>query len=333
MIQYYRNPARGYAKRRLGAVLGLVAALLLVGYAWGVLGGGHDTSPSTAPGGSAQADAPGRSAPMAEEPSLLPGEPASAEPGMDWSLPERYRGHLVIERPAGFPTRIIALTFDDGPDPTVTPMVLQTLAEHGAHATFFVLGQWAKGREELLRQEVREGHCVGNHSYTHPPSTTAAQAEAEVQKTEKVIREAIGIKPTCFRPPFGITNGALAYVAKAHGYAAFTWTLGSADTDKHITVELIESNVIHTPDPGDIVLMHDGAGHEKTTAKALPRILTELTQEGFQFVTLPELMRAWDEWLNAPKPESQPAGPRAGAGPVVTEPPLDLPPSGRTLTY
>jgi peptidoglycan/xylan/chitin deacetylase (PgdA/CDA1 family) len=89
-------------------------------------------------------------------------------------------------------------------------------------------------------------------------------------------------------------DGNLTRAALARGYAAVLWTISSADT-RSIDADTIARNVIYTPNPGDIVLMHDGAGHQ-ATADAVPRILRELGEAGFKFVTMPELLRAWDIW-------------------------------------
>lgn len=212
----------------------------------------------------------------------------------DWTVPERYRGQILRKRVRYFPHKLLALTFDDGPDPQITPQVLKALDEHQAHAIFFVLGQCAKQHPELLREIVAAGHALGNHSYSHPAQPSAEQAVRELEKTEQIIRAATGRKTSLFRPPYGITDNALTRRALAQGYTAVLWTISSADS-RPIGPEVIANNVIHTPNPGDIVLMHDGSGHY-STAHALPRILEELGQAGFKFVTLPELMRAWEEW-------------------------------------
>jgi peptidoglycan/xylan/chitin deacetylase (PgdA/CDA1 family) len=237
----------------------------------------------------------------------------------DWTVPDRYRGKLVTARVRYFPRKLLALTFDDGPDPTVTPQVLKILAAYRAHATFFVIGENAKGHPELLRQEVAAAHAVGSHSYHHIYKATAAQAESNLDQAAAVIEQATDRRPTLFRPPGGFTEGALARLARRQGYAVILWTISSADTAK-IGPPVIARNVIHTPNPGDIVLMHDGAGHERT-AQALPQILKELSAAGFQFVTVPELLRAWNEWLAA--------YPSAASGAPAAKPNASTPGKGR----
>jgi len=220
--------------------------------------------------------------------------PAPEAGDLDWSIPAHYRGEVVRNRVRYFPHKLLALTFDDGPDAHITPQILDALADHGARATFFILGRRAEAHPELLQRIVAEGHALGNHSYSHPQRTTAPEAQSELDRTDALIADAAWQKPTVYRPPYGIVDGNLTWAALARGYAAVLWTISSADT-RSIDADTIARNVIYTPNPGDIVLMHDGAGHQ-ATADAVPRILRELGDAGFKFVTMPELLRAWDTW-------------------------------------
>lgn len=230
----------------------------------------------------------------------------------DWTLPDRYRGRLITARVRHFPRKLLALTFDDGPDPRVTPQVLAALAAYDARATFFVIGENAQQHPDLLRRQVAAGHALGSHSYRHIYRATPAQAASHLDRAAAVIDKATGRRPTLFRPPGGFTNGPLARLAREQGYAVILWTISSADT-AGIGPQVIARNVIHTPNPGDIVLMHDGAGHQRT-AQALPQILRELTAAGFQFVTVPELLRAWDEYLLT-RPSAVPDSPPTASAP------------------
>jgi peptidoglycan/xylan/chitin deacetylase (PgdA/CDA1 family) len=216
----------------------------------------------------------------------------------DWAVPPQDRGKIISRRLRRFPEKLIALTFDDGPDAWNTPRILSALAEHKAHATFFVLGSQAKRHPDLLRRIAAGGNVIGNHSYSHPARGSAAQAQRELDDTEKIILKAVGRKPTCFRPPYGITGNSLARLARRRGYAVITWTISAADT-RPIGPAAIANNIIHTPDPGDIALMHDGPGH-RATAEAVPAILDQLKKAGYRFVTVPELLRAWEKWRVIP---------------------------------
>lgn len=211
-----------------------------------------------------------------------------------------YGGRIALNRPRHFPSKVVALTFDDGPSPEVTPRILDTLAQYKAKATFFVMGRWAEKYPELVRRIVSEGHAIGNHSYSHPSSTTPEGARREIESTNSIIQQITGSRPTIFRPPYGIQNGELARYAKRAGMAVVIWNLTSADTATK-DAKVIAHNVAYTPNPGDIALMHDGIGHGPT-ADALPSILEKLTADHFEFVTVPDVLRQWHAFAVRPQP-------------------------------
>lgn len=221
------------------------------------------------------------------------------------SVPSRYHGRMVRNRAPHFAEKLIAITFDDGPDKKVTPRVLKTLAANNVHATFFVIGQQAKRYPDLLRQEMAAGHVIESHSYSHPTNPTEASSVTELQKTGAIIRQATGKNPTCFRPPCGHTHNALTRLALKEGYAVITWTNSGADTAPNSTVETITSNVVGNLKPGDIILIHDGPGHAKS-AKALPTILKKAKKAGFTFVTVPQLLNDYDKWLTSSAMQKKP---------------------------
>lgn len=210
------------------------------------------------------------------------------------TVPAAYHGRIVSARPAHFPERLLALTFDDGPNDRTTPHILDSLKAHHAHATFFVLGGQAKRFPGLIRRILAEGHALGSHSYSHPARVTPEQAKQELNRTEVVLKQITGQMPHLFRPPYGITKNSLTRLATARGYTIVLWTISSADTQP-ISAKAIAANIIHTPAPGDFALLHDGAGH-LATAEAVPSILDELSRSGYRFVTLPELLTAWEKW-------------------------------------
>lgn len=210
------------------------------------------------------------------------------------ALPRSYRGRILREHPPHFDKKLIALTFDDGPDPRVTPKVLKDLAEYHAHATFFVVGKEIPGNEKLLQRMVAEGHVIGNHTYSHPGKPSAARARTEIGRTETLITKAIGHRPTCFRPPYGIRDSALVTEARRRGYGIFLWTIDPGDTRGHGTQALIRG-VLRSPEMGDIVILHDGNNHQASAAAVTP-ILEALSDKGWKFVTIPEMMAAWEEF-------------------------------------
>jgi chitin deacetylase len=215
------------------------------------------------------------------------------------AVPRRYRGQVLRQRVRHFPEKLLALTFDDGPDPQVTPVVLATLKRHEARATFFVLGRNVRRWPELVRQAAAEGHAIGSHAYSHPERCSPAEARRQLAETANLIEQANGQRPTLFRPPYGITTGNLCEAALGEDYTAVLWTISSADS-RPISAVTIAQNVIHTPNPGDIVLMHDGAGHA-ATAKALEQILTEgVTACQFATSTRPWARRSASATARAP---------------------------------
>jgi chitin deacetylase len=208
-------------------------------------------------------------------------------------VPACYRGRIVHGRVAPLHEKVIALTFDDGPNPALTPMILKTLAQYKARATFFVLGQWAQEWPQLIVQEKAAGHAIGSHSYSHAnEDVNAAHAKRELERTATVLEQFAGGKPELFRPPYGYLDWSLPKVAAKSGYCVVKWTICSSDAPVDTPAQIVEA-VMRRPQSGDIVLLHDGRGHVNT-ARALPEILRRLSAKGFKFVTVPELLAKWD---------------------------------------
>lgn len=214
----------------------------------------------------------------------------------DQSVPVRYRGKKVLNVPKGFSEKVIALTFDDGPEPKVTPKVLKALAEYDAKATFFVLGSYAKRHPAIVRETALSGHVVGSHTWSHPAKPTKKNAGPEIWKTANAIHTATGIWPSTFRPPYGLDKAYTAQLARREGYSSIIWNKSGADTAKGATEDTIYFNATKGARPGDIVLFHDGPGKAHTAA-AVPRILKTLRKNGYEFVTVPDMLRRWDAFL------------------------------------
>jgi peptidoglycan/xylan/chitin deacetylase (PgdA/CDA1 family) len=175
----------------------------------------------------------------------------------------------------------VRLTFDDGPNRTATPEILDTLAAHGVTATFFVVGQMAAAHPAIVRRESREGHIIGNHSWDHPDLTTLerAQVELELQRTNDVIEQVTRTAPTQWRPPYGATNPAVQAAAADVGLTSMVlWTVDPRDwADPPATT--VRDRVLQAVRPGSIVLLHDGTG--ANTPEALPMILNGLADTGY----------------------------------------------------
>ncbi|WP_332695596.1 polysaccharide deacetylase family protein [Halalkalibacter lacteus] len=186
----------------------------------------------------------------------------------------------------------IALTFDDGPEDTYTPQILEILREKGVKATFFVVGERVKEYPERLKQMYREGHAIGNHTWDHPhlPELTDEQMNESIQSTTAEIEKIIGFKPDLFRPPYGEIEDRQAELLTKQGYRSIMWTADTKDWSG-VSAEEIVSRVKQDASPGAIVLQHNYHVEGKfETVKALPEIIDELRAQGYEFVTVPTLL-------------------------------------------
>ena len=205
-------------------------------------------------------------------------------------VPAVFVGKTVLNKPR-MTQKVVALTFDDGPSSLTTPSVLAALKKYNAKATFFIVGQMASKQGKLLRQMVKDGHVVGNHSFSHPYRPSQEKAAYELKLTNQIIHRAIGQYPSVFRPPGGVMDSWTARLAKAQGMASVIWTGSSADTVVSDS-NSVYRNVIAATHPGAIILMHDVKYH---TAAAVPSILKTLKKMGYKCVTVPEMLRLWDD--------------------------------------
>lgn len=190
--------------------------------------------------------------------------------------------------------KIVALTFDDGPDPDNTADILDLLKQYNAKATFFAVGEKVSRNPELAKREAEEGHELANHTYHHLflSNQSIGKLEKEILDTEKVIREATGQRPTLFRPPGGIYNDRLIALARQHGYLVVMWSWQHDTKDwSRPGVGKIVSRVLNQLENGNIVLMHEYVEGGSQTVEALKTILPELNKRGYQMVTVSELIK------------------------------------------
>lgn len=188
----------------------------------------------------------------------------------------------------------IALTFDDGPDPAVTPRILDALRDAGAHATFFFCGERAAHAPDLVKRTHAEGHAIGNHSWRHDAlvfASTPAIAD-DLDRTNAALRTAIGDPATSivlFRPPFGLRDWRVLREASSRGMTSVMWSVSPRDWQAPEPSTIVERVLADARD-GAIVLLHDGDARKATgrphTADALPQILAELSRRGFRCVAL-----------------------------------------------
>lgn len=179
----------------------------------------------------------------------------------------------------------IALTFDDGPHPRYTEQMLDGLAERNVKATFFVLGRNIEGREDILKRIHDEGHLIGNHTYNHVRLTSLRLGAAceELNKANQCIYDITGDYPIYVRPPFGAWREGLDCKMSM---IPVMWTVDSRDWKLKDVNEIVK-NVVKTVKEGDIILMHDRLD---TSVKATMQIIDELQKQGYDFVTVDELI-------------------------------------------
>ncbi|HKQ79968.1 MAG TPA: glycosyltransferase [Blastocatellia bacterium] len=227
------------------------------------------------------------------------------DPSTELIAAERYRkipSSYVIRR-AGYKPGLVALTFDDGPDPVWTPRILDILKQARVPASFFIIGQNGQANPKLVKRVVADGHEIGNHSFTHPNlgEIPGRLTDLELNATQRLIESLTGRSTRLFRPPyFGdaepTTPDEIEPVMRAERLGYLTiglhvdpddWTLPGANEIAERTIAGVTS-----PDPdlrGQVVLLHDGGGDRAQTVEALPGLIRELRARGYKFVTVSEL--------------------------------------------
>ena len=225
--------------------------------------------------------------------------------GVSTDVPSNFQGIVISEAKLPPGKKVIALTFDDGPWPSSTAKVLDILKKNNIKGTFFVVGQNVKNYPDLTKRVVTDGHIIANHTWHHWYHHMNAQAAAyEVANTTDIIYQTTGVKTSLFRPPGGnMRNGVAAY-AKSNKYAVIMWSSDSMDYSRPGVPRLI-NNIFREAKPGGIVLMHDGGGDRSHTVKALPEIISKFRKQGYEFVTVPELLEMQDQYPHLVAQKSQ----------------------------
>ena len=225
--------------------------------------------------------------------------------GFSTDVPSSFQGIVISEAKLPPEKKVIALTFDDGPWPNSTAKVLDILKKNNIKGTFFVVGQNVKNYPDLTKRVVTDGHVIANHTWHHWYHHMNAQAAAyEVANTGDIIYKTTGVKTSLFRPPGGnMRNGVAAY-AKSNKYAIIMWSADSMDYSRPAVPRLM-NNIFREAKPGGIVLMHDGGGDRSHTVKALPEIISKFRKQGYEFVTVPELLEMQDQYPHLVAQKSQ----------------------------
>ena len=211
-----------------------------------------------------------------------------------------FPSSFVITRWGSTDAKKIALTFDDGPDPNYTPKILDILKKYNAKATFFILGVNGNSNRSLLVRAVDEGNELGNHTYTHPNISLISpeQFRLELDTTERLFEGILGRKSLLFRPPYSediepetpeqvqplIDTNALGYYTVGMHIDPNDWAKPGVDQIVNSVVQGSQNG------DGNVVLLHDAGGNRDQTVQALPKIIEQLQAQGFQFVTVSDLM-------------------------------------------
>lgn len=219
---------------------------------------------------------------------------ASAAGYQSMSPTGQWYGKTFASLPRG--TRQLALTYDDGPNDPHTLRLLDVLARHNVQATFFLIGRYVQQRPEIAREIAQAGHVVGNHTFTHPLLIFKSKSEIrrELSQSRSAIQQAIGEHSNLFRPPFGGRRPAVLRVARELGLLPIMWNVTGYDWNAP-PAAVIERKVSKQIRGGDVILLHDG-GHKQMGADrsqtiiATDRLLTRYKDEGYKFITVPQMM-------------------------------------------
>jgi peptidoglycan-N-acetylglucosamine deacetylase len=193
-------------------------------------------------------------------------------------------------------SRQLALTFDDGPNDPHTLSLLKVLAKHNVSATFFLIGRHVRQIPRVAHEISQAGHVIGNHTFDHPLLIFKNESEIrrELLQCRSAIEDAIGAHSNLFRPPFGGRRPAVIRVARELGLQTIMWNITGYDWSAPPAAE-IERKISGRIRGGDVILLHDG-GHKQLradrsqTVLATDRLLTQYKDEGFEFVTIPDMM-------------------------------------------
>lgn len=228
----------------------------------------------------------------------------------------------------------IALTFDDGPHAENTPRLLDLLKERGIKVTFFLVGRAVAAAPHLVKRMVDEGHEIANHSWSHPQLNhmSMTRVKDQLQKTHDAIVKACGVAPVLYRPPYGaILLSQRKTIHEEMGYLSVLWDVDPMDWRSPRSSIRVHDRILNLTKPGSIILCHD---IQKETVDAMPSTIDDLLAQGFQFVTVSQLIQL-DRDLAAKQaaaklpvaaaPVAEKALPAAAAAPVnspVANPPV-----------
>ena len=185
--------------------------------------------------------------------------------------------------------KTLAMTFDDGPHPSLTPKLLDLLKERNIKCTFFLVGNLVKVYPAIVRRIIEEGHEIGNHTWSHCSLTSRSdeQIRSELKKSEDAVYEVAGIRPHLVRPPYGAINTRIKdLMFSEFGYSTIMWSVDPQDW-RRPGVSVVTSRLVNGAHPGAIMLSHD---IHPPTIQAMPAMFDQLLAKGYQFVTVSQLL-------------------------------------------
>ncbi|SFI70772.1 Peptidoglycan/xylan/chitin deacetylase, PgdA/CDA1 family, partial [Paenibacillus sp. UNC496MF] len=227
-----------------------------------------------------------------------PGAGSGANDGS--GKPQKAAPPVTLDRPSqpaaayGGPdgAKLVALTFDDGPDNKYTPKILDILKAKHVHATFFAVGTQVKRYGAVMKRIVAEGSEIGNHSYSHTDLSRLDSAHImnQIKWTDTLIRKQAGYVPRLVRAPYGASSPLLKQIVADNGRSLVFWTVDTRDWEG-ASVTAMRANVNKNAHPGGIILMHSfGSKHLANTVELLPLVIKDLQARGFTLVTVSELL-------------------------------------------
>jgi peptidoglycan/xylan/chitin deacetylase (PgdA/CDA1 family) len=222
---------------------------------------------------------------------------AAAAVGLGWASMDpqsQLYGRTFLGTP-GVGKRL-ALTYDDGPNDPHTGRLLDVLAKHGVHATFFMIGSYVDKRPDIARAVAAAGHEIGNHTWSHPNLIwcSSARVRHQLERTAKALADTIGPHTSLFRTPFGGRRPASLRVVRSMGLLPVMWSVSGKDWELP-TAQAIEEHIWRQVRGGDVILMHDGShrgfGWQRgETVKATDAVIARAKDEGYTFRTVGEMM-------------------------------------------
>ncbi|MCX2762007.1 polysaccharide deacetylase family protein [Aquimarina muelleri] len=191
---------------------------------------------------------------------------------------------------SGIKKNQVAITFDDGPNPEFTPLVLKLLKKYNAKATFFCVGKHIEAYPDLVKNCINEGHSIGNHTYSHPNSFGFLSTEkviSELQQTNAIAKSVVGVDLKLYRPAFGVTNPRIKRALKVTGLQSIGWSIRSLDTTSRSSDKVLK-RITKKLYKGDIILLHDTS---LKTIVVLEQLLLFLQQQNIESVTIDSLFK------------------------------------------